>query len=98
MKNTIFTTTQRGQKYVFICRAESTRTGFRHLCEMQTENGYTVAAGKVCYINRRWESYRFQTVLHDVIRRAHLCDDKQENQKRQKRLMQQLDRKAAGRY
>lgn len=91
---TIYTTTQQGQRILAICRSESTRNGFRHLCELQTENGYTIAAAKVCYINRTWEVYNFQTAIHKAINAARLSADKHENEKRQQALKRQFDRRA----
>lgn len=95
---TIYTTTQQGQRILAICRSESTRHGFRHLCELQTENGYTIAAAKVCYINRTWEVYNFQTVIHKAIENAHLDSDKAKNEKRRKALKRQFDRRACPAY
>ena len=42
-------------------RSEGTRTGFRHLAE--TSDGVTA---KMCYLNRTWEVYAFQSVLHKL--------------------------------
>lgn len=95
---TIYTTTQQGKRINAICRSEDTRHGFRHLCELQTEDGYTIAAAKVCYLNRTWEVYCFQTVIHAAIEKARLDCDKATNIKRRKALKRQFDRRACPSY
>jgi len=52
--------------YIVVCRSESTRYGFRHLAEL-FQHGYSVAKGKMCYYNRTWESYEFESVLKQVL-------------------------------
>jgi len=47
------------------CGWQNTRYGFRHLAVLR--DGYTRVEAKVCYYNRTWESYTYQTVLHKVI-------------------------------
>ena len=42
-----------------VARYENTRNGFRHVAE--TDDG---VKAKCCYLNRTWESYTYQTVLH----------------------------------
>jgi len=53
-----------------VCRSESTRYGFRHLGTM-LRNGSEIQEGKCTYQNRTWERYEFQSVLYDVVRKAH---------------------------
>ena len=61
-----------GQVFKLTCYYQSTRTGFRHLCF------YTVMCNddepstkdyiaKVCYINRTWETYPYETVLRQAL-------------------------------
>lgn len=54
------------------CYYQSTRTGFRHLCfrTSMCKNGEPSAKdciAKVCYINRTWEEYPYQTVLRQAL-------------------------------
>ena len=49
-----------------VCNSEGTRYGFRHLASL-CRDGAEVCKAKACYYNRTWESYTFQSVLHDVI-------------------------------
>jgi len=48
-----------------ICRAESTRSGFRHLATLMLNN-YERRTFKACYINRTWERYQFESVLYHL--------------------------------
>jgi hypothetical protein len=47
------------------CHTEDTRSGFRHLATLFND-GMILAQAKVCYINRTWERYDYQTVLHGL--------------------------------
>ena len=44
-----------------VARYEKTRNGFKH--EAETTDGVTA---KACYLNRTWEVYTYQTVLHQL--------------------------------
>lgn len=68
----LFTKNYNGKNYNFICQSQNTRYGFRHLCEMQNENGYILASVKICYYNRTWEAYDFQSVLKKACNKAGL--------------------------
>lgn len=57
-----------GTDYVFICTTQNTRYGFRHLCH---HDGLQVA--KVCYYNRTWERFRYETVLRKAIENMPKC-------------------------
>lgn len=54
-----------------VCRSEGTRYGFRHLANL-LYNGYERGNNKVCYYNRTWERYEFQTVLRGAIEKCEL--------------------------
>lgn len=54
------------KEYEVICRSEKTRYGFRHIAVLM-QHGNEISRAKKCYYNRTWESYEFQSVLHDVI-------------------------------
>lgn len=90
---THYTTTQKGNRYEVFCLSANTRNGFKHEVELQ-ENGYTIARAKVCYLNRTWERYTYETAIHKAINAAALDKDKQENEKRRRALIRQFDRKA----
>jgi len=59
-------TFQLSNGYTVVCRAESTRYGFRHLAHLM-HNGFEVAKDKACYYNRTWERYPYETVIHGVL-------------------------------
>ncbi len=67
-----FEVTLLGQVFKLTCYTQKTSTGFRHLCfithmcedrEPSTKDYIT----KVCYINRTWESYPYETVLRQTL-------------------------------
>ena len=49
------------------CGSQNTRYGFRHLAVLRAPGLH--AEAKVCYYNRTWESYRYQSVLAQVLRK-----------------------------
>ena len=51
-----------GHEYTFVCEYRNSRSGFSHLCDLY-EDGYPVARYKAHYLNRTWETYRYQTVM-----------------------------------
>lgn len=53
-------------QYTIVCTWENTRYGFRHLAHL-IRNGREIDKAKVCYYNRTWESYEYQSVVHRLI-------------------------------
>jgi hypothetical protein len=53
-------------EYSVVCNWQNTRYGFRHLATLH-RNGFEIAKAKVCYYNRTWESYEFESVLLRII-------------------------------
>ena len=54
------------KRFSVVCDSVGTRNGFKHtgvLCS----NGTEVYKTKVCYLNRTWESFEFETILLKVI-------------------------------
>lgn len=47
------------------CEYKSTRSGFKHTARLYN-NGYFVTEVKVCYQNRTWEAFEFDTVLQKL--------------------------------
>lgn len=60
------TTFTLSKNYTVVCEFKKTRTAFKHVATI-LHNGSEVHSTKVCYQNRTWESYEFQTVLHNAI-------------------------------
>jgi len=52
--------------YSVVCNSESTRSGFRHVAVLH-KNGFEIARTKVCYLNRTWEAYQFESVLLKLV-------------------------------
>jgi len=53
--------------YAVVCEWKKTRMAFKHEATIM-QNGREVYKTKICYQNRTWESYDFQSVLHKAIR------------------------------
>jgi len=45
-----------------LCRTDNTRNGFKHTATLFI-NGSERESAKICYMNRTWESYQYQSVL-----------------------------------
>ena len=71
-------------KYSVVCRAESTRSGFRHLATLLAY-GQDLEEAKRCYQNRTWESYGYQSVLNKLVNNSTCLTDK-EKKRFQKRI------------
>lgn len=56
-----------GNEVVFVCEDEDTRYGFRHVLK----DSYGIQC-KVCYYNRTWERYQFQSLLRKAIKKLKL--------------------------
>lgn len=54
-----------GKTVMFVCWAQKTSYGFRHLCKNIDDNVEYTA--KACYYNRTWESFEYETVLKKAI-------------------------------
>ena len=52
-------------KVTIYCRYANTRSGFKHEA-VAFADGEEIARAKCCYLNRTWESYTYQSVLHSV--------------------------------
>ena len=46
-----------------VCHTENTRYGFRHLAQLMYQGHSMGNPVKVCYYNRTWEAFMYQTVL-----------------------------------
>lgn len=56
-----------GNDKTFVCESEGTRNGFRHVLK----DGFGIQC-KVCYLNRTWERYQFQSLLQKAIKKLKL--------------------------
>ena len=55
--------------YTVVCETKDTRNGFKHEAVL-LKNGYSIGKEKCCYLNRTWESFTYETVLKEVIRKV----------------------------
>lgn len=53
-------------EYTVVCESQNTRTGFRHVAIL-LRNGEELDRTKVCYQNRTWERFTFESVLNKII-------------------------------
>ena len=49
-----------------ICEWKKTRSAFKHEATL-TRNGYVINKVKICYLNRTWERYEFESVLQKLL-------------------------------
>ena len=56
-------------KVSVVCESQGTRYGFRHLAYLMI-NGNEVDKAKMCYYNRTWENFEFQSVLLELIHKT----------------------------
>jgi len=57
--------------FTFVNETQGTRDGFCHISRLMNANGYEVAKGRVNYLNRTWESYRYQTSMREATDKAY---------------------------
>lgn len=55
--------------YTIDCTSERTRSGFRHVAILR-KNGLEHDRTKICYQNRTWESFEFESVLFRLIEKT----------------------------
>ena len=48
-----------------ICESQSTRYGFRHIARL-FKNNIEIDFEKICYYNRTWESFEFESVINKL--------------------------------
>lgn len=60
-----------GHEFAFFCYSWDTRDGFAHGVELYDwEKVEKLSEEKRYYLNRTWESYRFQSAIEDAVNRA----------------------------
>jgi len=52
--------------YNIVCDFKSTRNGFKHIATLH-KNGFSIYATKICYLNRTWERFEYESILIKVI-------------------------------
>ena len=54
------------KRFSVVCESVGTRNGFKHVATL-CSNGMSVYETKICYLNRTWECFEFETILLKVI-------------------------------
>jgi len=49
-----------------VCNWQETRNGFKHVASLH-KNGLSVYDTKICYLNRTWERFEYESILLKVI-------------------------------
>ena len=49
-----------------VCNSESTSYGFRHIATLH-KNGISIAKAKICYYNRTWECFEYESILLKIV-------------------------------
>ena len=53
-------------RFQVVCESKSTRSGAKHEAVLMS-NGYQVEKTKICYLNRTWEYFEYESVLVKLI-------------------------------
>jgi len=61
-------------KYTVVCETKSTRQGFKHEAVL-LRGSYEALKTKVCYLNRTWERFTYETILIQAIDKYFTGDD-----------------------
>jgi hypothetical protein len=62
-----------------VCESVGTRYGFRHDAKL-TINGYEKEKAKMCYHNRTWEKFEFETVIAILLEQTSLLTENEKEQ------------------
>lgn len=52
--------------YSIVCETKKTRNGFKHTAKL-CRNGNSIYETKICYLNRTWERFEYDSVLEKII-------------------------------
>jgi hypothetical protein len=52
---------------IAVCESLNTRNGFKHEATLFNTLGNDIDTVKVCYLNRTWESFTYETVLNKLL-------------------------------
>ena len=56
-----------GKNYTIVCNTKDTRNGFKHTASLCGKSGSSFYETKICYLNRTWERFTYETVLKKTI-------------------------------
>jgi hypothetical protein len=66
-------------QYEIVCNWINTRYGFKHEAHLMS-NGNEIEKAKVCYYNRTWELYQYQTVMANLIEKSKYLSGEQKEE------------------
>lgn len=67
-------------KVSIVCEWVKTRMAFKHTAQVMV-NGLSHGNGvKICYVNRTWEKFMFESVLHKAIEQTNALTDAEKTQ------------------
>jgi hypothetical protein len=70
-------------KYEILCESLKTRNGFKHEAKLFRTglSGTTVCIekAKICYLNRTWECFEFESVIYDLLKKAKIMTIEEQN-------------------
>ena len=52
--------------YNVVCNWKNTKNGFKHTANL-CKNGFSIYDTKICYLNRTWERFEYESILLKVI-------------------------------
>ena len=56
-----------GKEYSIVCEFGKTRNGFKHTATVVVNGDCTLGSTKICYLNRTWECYTYQSVAMKAV-------------------------------
>ena len=56
-----------------VCTTVNTRYGFKHEARLMND-GREIGFAKCCYYNRTWESYEYESVIQDLMRKTDILN------------------------
>jgi hypothetical protein len=67
-------------KVSIVCQALDTRTAFKHVAQVMVNGREFGNSVKICYVNRTWEKFTFESVLHKAIEATTALTDAEKEQ------------------
>jgi len=64
------------EKYSVVCDTKSTRNGFKHIASL-FRNGISIDDTKICYLNRTYEYFTYESVLVKIVTKKFTGTDKE---------------------
>ena len=69
--------------YFIICEVSNTRNGFKHTATLM-HNGAELDSTKICYLNRTWEAYKYESVMLQLLDETTELTDKEKRRFKKK--------------